>query len=135
MSGFDLILRPFDNFWHRRYRTAAQQLSSAEASARCAEGLRSLAEEERLRLSDISVKQAQAIHALQREADSLTTELSKAREQLEAREWEIGVLKEALRSERTALAAMKTNARLWEEKKTAVVREHRDAGEVTGACT
>ncbi len=123
MIGFDLILKPIDNFWHRRYETASRELRRAEANVRCEAGLRSAAEEERLRLSDISVKQAQAIHALQKEADRLTTELGKAREKLDAREREIEALKIALRAGEDARSAQRTAARLWEERKSAVIRE------------
>ena len=107
---FELMLKPIDTYWKKQFRAEEIRRRRAEVDAKYADDMRKYQEEDLALLSERDRKQALAIEAMNRELDRL-------RKLTEQQEAEIRMLRECLQSERTANAALKTNARLWEQIK------------------
>ena len=120
MLIIDCILKPVDSYWKRQYNTERIRKESALADARCSRGFMDEQEKQLDLLHEKCVAQSRAIEAMNREREALHGKINALEAEARNRDREIDLLREALRSEREAKAALKTNARLWENIKGSV---------------
>ena len=117
----DMILKPVDNFWKKRYREADRKARYMESSWNCERGFHEASEKECLRLSDITVLQAQAIDRLETEVDLKAKRIGELEAKVEALQRELELTNVALRAEQDARRVQVMNSRLWSAQRTAIV--------------
>ena len=120
MILIDWLLKPIDTFWRAKFHAEEIRANKASADLKYSESVRSEQEKNLAVLTERDMKQARAITAYNREIEELKLLVDKKTAEIEQRDREISVLKEALRSERTAQDALRMNAKLWEQIKTEV---------------
>ena len=117
----DLLLKPFDNYWHKEFREADRRARFAEASWKCEKGFHEASEAECIRLSDITVLQAKSITELERELETRARRIAELEAQNEALRHELELTNVALRAEQEARKVQQLNSRLWEERRAIAV--------------
>lgn len=128
MMLIDWLLKPIDTYWRRRFHAEEIRANRAAADLRYTESIFKEQEKDLAALTERDVKQARAISAFTQEVEGLRAQIARERLELEQRDREIEVLREALRSERAAQETMRMNARLWEQIKGEVLVRGDDGG-------
>lgn len=128
MILIDWLLKPIDTYWRTKFHAEEIRANKATADLKYAEAIRAEQEKDLAALSERDIKQARAIAAFTQEVKGLRAQIARERLELEQRDREIEVLREALRSERAAQETMRMNARLWEQIKGEVLVRGDDGG-------
>lgn len=110
----------FTGYWQRKYLECERERRRLEADAKCHRGLYDNAEEDLSKLHDKLFLQSVAIDRLEKEVNALTEERDKLQAEAVARDREIGLLNDLIR-------VLRTNSRLWESAKGAVLGEEAEA--------
>lgn len=121
MRIVDLIMRGPDSYWKAQFKAEEIKRKYQEADAECFRKLNESMKQDLDRLSDRALLQSRAIDGLTKENEKIKAAFEKyageQKEKLIAKDKEIGMLHEALRTERELNAALRTNSRLWENIK------------------
>jgi len=123
----DCILKPVDSYWKRQYNTERIRKESALADAKCSRGFMDEQEKQLDLLHEKCVAQSRAIEAMNLEREALNGRIRALETEVKNREKEIDLLRDTVRAEREAKAALKTNARLWESLKASAKEDRNDA--------
>ena len=126
MILFDMLMKAPDSYWKRQYRAGEIRRKAAEADAKCYRDQADYNYESLGVESERSLKQARAIDAYIREIGKLNEAIEALQKTIADKDKEIGLLHEALRTERDLTAALKMNGKLWENLKQPKVIAHSD---------
>ena len=117
MVLFDLIMRPADSYWKRQWKAEEIRRKSAEADLDYWRGTCENQKEDLAQRTERAFLQSRALDTLAKEIEKLKKELVAKDADISIKDREIGLLHEALRTERDLNAAMKTNGKLWDSIK------------------
>ena len=123
MILFDMIMRAPDSYWKRQHKAEELKRKSAEADLSYYRGTCDNQQKDLDRLSERSFLQSRAIDAQVQEIQKLKDDMEALKQKLKERDNEIGLLHEALRTERDLNAALRTNSKLWDSLKQKTVKE------------
>ena len=118
---FDLIMKPADSFWKKKYKQEAALRRRAEVNAHWADETLRCQEDDVKLMIERDVGQAKAIEALTKDRQALQDRIAELETELERRDKTISMLREMVRAERDAKLALKSwqrlvrQARTWEE--------------------
>ena len=122
MILFDMIMKGPDSYWKKQYNAERIRRQRAEANAKCFQDEADYEHESVALLSDKNLKQARALDAFCKEIEDSRKKVQEMQKELEAKNREIALLHEALRSERDMNSTLRTNSKLWENLKKETVK-------------
>ena len=95
---FELMMKPVDSFWKRRWKETEKLRRHFEADASCERGFRESAEKELDKLHDTAWKQSVAIRTMQDKINTLTREIDRLERDLAVKTREAELLSQLVKA-------------------------------------